>query len=74
MVFLPSTILLVRVGVKFKMGRPQDITKLEGARNDIADVYQSQATDDAADNGNLTKLNAALLAINEAILDIKKLG
>ena len=50
----------------------EDKTKLVNARNEVAEVYKSQATDDSADNGNLTKLNNAILSINEAIIAIGK--
>lgn len=56
------------------MGREEDILKLKDARNKIAEVYEAQATDDVADNGNLTSLNSAILTMNEAIKKIEKLG
>ena len=56
------------------MTRQEDITKLEDARDKVAEVYKSQATDDTVDNGNLTSLNHALLTLNEAIKKIKALG
>ncbi len=56
------------------MGHDEDITKLKDARDKIAEVYETQATDDASDNGNLTSLNNAVLTLNEAIEKIKKLG
>ena len=56
------------------MGRKEDIQKLEDARDKIAEVYESQATDDIPDNGNLTRLNNTLLSLNESIKDIKDLG
>ena len=56
------------------MTRDEDIEKLKDARNKVAEVYKSQATDDADDNGNLTALNSALLMLNEAIKKIIALG
>ncbi len=56
------------------MARKDEIKKLEGARDTIASVYLSQATDDISDNGNLTSLNNALLVLNESIKKIKALG
>lgn len=56
------------------MTNEEDITKLKDARNKIAEVYESQAIDDAPDNGNLTSLNNAILTLNESIKKIKKLG
>lgn len=44
-----------------------DIEKLIVARDKIAEVYESQATDDIIDNGNLSSLNNALLNLNVAI-------
>ena len=57
-----------------KMGNEEDINKLKDARNKIAEVYESQATDDAKDNGNLTHLNNSILTLNDAIKKIEKLG
>ncbi len=56
------------------MGNEEDITKLKDARNKIAEVYESQATDNLPDDGNLTSLNSAVLTLNEAIRKIEKLG
>lgn len=42
-------------------------TKLRIARDKIAEIYNSQATDDSPDNGNLTALNEIILKINEAM-------
>ena len=56
------------------MTREDDIVKLKDARNKIAEVYESQATDDAKDNGYLTSLNNAILTLNESIVNIEKLG
>ena len=69
---LPSTILRRLRG--HKMTREDDIEKLKDARNKVAEVYESQATDEVADNGNLTSLNSAILTLNEAIKKIEKLG
>ena len=49
-----------------------DIEKLKTARDKIAEVYESQATDDLVDNGNLSALNNALLNINIAIKKIEQ--
>jgi len=43
------------------------LEKLISARDKIAEVYNTEATDDKPDNGNLTQLNEILLKINEAI-------
>ena len=56
------------------MGREEDIIKLKDARDKIAEVYESQAIDDAPDDGNLTSLNSAILTINNAIKKIEALG
>ncbi|KKM97641.1 hypothetical protein LCGC14_1165990 [marine sediment metagenome] len=57
-----------------KMGNEEDIKKLKDARDKVAEVYKSQATDDAKDNGNLTHLNNSILTLNETIIKIEKLG
>jgi len=56
------------------MGNEEDIKKLKDARDKVAEVYKSQATDDAKDNGNLTHLNNSILTLNETIIKIEKLG
>ncbi len=56
------------------MATKGDITKLKDARDKIAEVYESQATDDIPDNGNLTHLNNTLLTINESIINLNKKG
>lgn len=62
----------MRVGVR--MTREEDIQKLKDARDKVAEVYETQATDDAEDDGNLTSLNNAILTLNEAVKKIEKLG
>ncbi len=56
------------------MTREEDIQKLKDARDKVAEVYETQATDDAEDDGNLTSLNNAILTLNEAVKKIEKLG
>ena len=56
------------------MATEEDIQKLKDARDKIAEVYESQATDDLTDNGNLTKLNNAILSVNESIKEIQSQG
>lgn len=53
------------------MPEPTNIEKLEGARNDIADVYADEAKDNIHDNGNLSVMNNALLSIETAIQTLK---
>lgn len=60
---------------KKKVKKPRkmsDIEKLKTARDKVAEVYESQATDDLVDNGNLSSLNNTLLNINIAIKSIEK--
>lgn len=53
------------------MTTEDDISKLKDARNKTAEVYESQATDEIPDNGNLTTLNSCVLSLNSAISIIK---
>ena len=48
------------------------IAVLKVVRGKIADVYQVEASDDLHDNGTLSELNSALLAIQNCIAAIEK--
>ena len=49
-----------------------NIQKLEKARDDLAQVYKDEATDDVPDNGNLINIHKAILSIECAIQCLKK--
>ena len=53
------------------MDLQEEIDKLIDARDKIAEVYESEATDEVPDNGNLSTMNEAILKINMAIKTLK---
>lgn len=50
----------------------EELDKLKDARDKLAEVYESQATDDLPDNGNLNHLHNGLINVNNAIVALKK--
>ena len=49
------------------MSETDNLPKLIDARNKMAEVYESLATDQEPDNGNLTELNDAILRVANVI-------
>ena len=45
-----------------------DLEKLKLIRSGLANVYESQAADELHDNGNLSEIHVAILAVENAIL------
>ena len=51
-----------------------DIAQLKKARDDLANVFKSQAIDELHDNGNLENIHKAILNVENAILELERRG
>jgi len=49
-----------------------DLEQLKKVRNDLANVYKTQACDEMHDNGNLENIHQAIIHVENAILELER--